>query len=100
MTDPRRDPGKPARIRGSRARGVLLFLAATILNFLTASILFFGLLALWGLVLAPRLRLPTSSPVIFAAFVLAVAGSGVVYRAAVKIYLRRTGRDPGHLTKS
>jgi predicted metal-binding membrane protein len=100
MTDPKNDPAGPARIRGARVRGILLFLAATILNFLTASILFFGFLALWGLVLAPRLRLPTSSPVIFAAFVLAVAGSGIVYRAAVRVYLRKSGRDPGHLTKS
>ncbi|HOX13531.1 MAG TPA: hypothetical protein P5313_04295 [Spirochaetia bacterium] len=100
MRDPKGDPVPAARTPGARARGILLFLAATILNFLTASAFFFGFLALWGLVLAPWLKLPTSSPVILAAFVLAVAGSGILYRAAVKIYLRKTGRAPGHLTKS
>lgn len=100
MRDTGSDPAPGARTPGARARGILLFLAATILNFLTASAFFFGFLALWGLVLAPWLRLPTSSPVIFAAFVLAVAGSGVVYRAAVKLYLRKSGRDSRHLTKS
>lgn len=89
MTDPKSDAIPGAGTRRVRARGVFLFLAATILNFLTAASIFFGFLALWGLVLAPWLRLPTSSPVIFAAFVLAVAGSGVIYRAVVKFYLRR-----------
>ncbi len=78
-----------------------MFLAATVFNFLTAAVLFFGFLSLWGLVLAPWLRLPSSSPVIFASFVLAVAGSGVIYRAAVKLYLKKEAKAPdGPLTKS
>lgn len=99
MTDPKSDAIPGAGTRGSRVRAVFLFLAATVLNFLIASLLFFGFLALWGLVLAPWLKLPTSSPVIFAAFILAVAGSGILYRAAVKLYLRKAGRTSGHLTK-
>lgn len=91
MTDPKSDGIPGAGTRGSRGRAVFLFLAATVFNFLIASLLFFGFLALWGLVLAPWLRLPTSSPVIFAAFILAVAGSGILYRAAVKLYLKRRG---------
>lgn len=94
MREPKSEPTpgiRPQGVRpqGVRPQGVLLFLAATILNFLTAGILFFGFLAFWGLVLAPWLKLPTSSPVIFAAFVVAVVGSGILYRAAVKLYLKR-----------
>ena len=89
MREPKSGPPPGSPSRGVRPGNVMLFLAATIRNFLTASVLFFGFLALWGLVLAPWLELPTSSPVIFAAFVLAVAGSGILYRAAVKLYLKR-----------
>lgn len=94
MTDPEAAPRSetsPAgpRVRGLRARRVLLFLAATVFSFLSAAGLFFGFLALWGLVLSPWLKLPSSAPVILAAFVLAVAGSGLIYRAAVKLFLSR-----------
>lgn len=93
MTDPDAVPRPETSLAGPRARGirlrsVLLFLAATVFNFLTAAGLFFGFLALWGLVLAPWLKLPSSAPIILAAFVLAVAGSGLIYRAAVKLFLK------------
>lgn len=101
MMDPERGPAQEPRHRGARARIVLLFLAAAVFNFLTAGVLFFGFLALWGLVPAPWLRLSSSAPVILAAFTLAVAGSGILYRRVVKLYLKRTGRNPDHpLTKS
>ncbi|NLJ47816.1 MAG: hypothetical protein GX430_14810 [Treponema sp.] len=94
MNPPDSEPTPRLRPRGVPIRAILLFLAATILNFLTAGILFFGFLALWGLVLAPWLKLPASSPVILAAFVFAVAGSGILYRAAVKRYLGRKRGNP------
>lgn len=85
----------------SRTRTVLLFLAATVFLFIVASALFFGLLALWGLVLAPFLRLSSSSLVIFCAFVLAVAGSSLVYRAVLKRFAHGVEHSSGDpLTKS
>ena len=81
--------------------GILFFIMATLFNLAVTVLFFFGILALWGLVLAPLLRLPSSAFVILAAFVLSVAGSAFVYKAALKIYARRTGGEMDNpLTKS
>lgn len=84
-----------------RGPGILFFLAATLFNLAVTAVLFFGSLALWGLVLAPVFRLSSSSIVILGAFALSVAGSALIYKAALGLYLRRTGKGRGDpLTKS
>ncbi len=79
----------------SRGPGILFFLAATAFNLAVTAALFFGALALWGLVLAPFLRLSSSAFVILPAFAAAVAGSALIYKAALKAYLRRRSGNPG-----
>lgn len=74
-----------------QGRAIGLFVLATVFNLVLIVVLFFGFLVLWGLVLAPLLKLPTSAIVVLFAFVFATAASVFIYRAAAKWYARRKG---------
>lgn len=82
-----------------RGRRIFLFFSATIFNLLVTAILFFALLALWGLVLAPVARMSSSSLGIPLALVLSVVGDGLIYKAVLK---RHTGKleKPGGFSSS
>ncbi len=65
--------------------------AATAVNFILIGLAFFGFLTLYGLFLAPVLKLGSSAPVILAAFGLAVALDALAYRAVYPALARRFG---------
>lgn len=73
----------------NQGRAIGLFVLATVFNLVLIVVLFFGFLTLWGLVLAPLLKLPTSAVVVLIAFVFATVASVFIYRAAAEWYARR-----------
>ena len=78
-----------------QGRAIGLFILATVFNLVLIIALFFGFLILWGLVLAPLLKLPTSAIVVLAAFVFATVAAVFIYRAAAKWDARRKGLAGG-----
>jgi len=79
---------------------IAFFLAAVAFNLICTAALFFGLLFLWGAVLAPLLRLPSSSLVILCAFAASVVGSAYIYKRVLAYCLRRFSNEKSNpLTK-
>ncbi|MCX7023362.1 MAG: hypothetical protein NT080_01930 [Spirochaetes bacterium] len=75
----------------TRLAFALFMVGATAFNFVLTACAFFGLLALYGLAIAPLLRLRSSGFVILAAFALAVGIAALAYRFLFKALDRRFG---------